>query len=968
MAVAIPGLSISIIRGSTSVQSGQPVLISGRFTAFGIGVPALIAVFLEGPDYNPESILFVTSSSPISGDYNVQVTAPKDGTYKVYAQAYPVPPLPTAPLFTGGLPPLPAIAESEAPPLVIGSPSVGGVSAQLPGGSQFLAAPSQTPIELMVSVGAPSVSVITGGGLGAAGAYLPYIPPTPPTPTVPTIPTLPAAAAKNAVIDDLRMFPDTITPGQAGTGFASWRNLGSATATFNVSFTLVSPTGITYGPLQTLGSLRAFPASVQTTPIQLNTTGLPTGRYDVTAEIRDSDTGSLIATRTFTSRLNIVSVEVPAVPTLPTIPTVPTLPTLPVQTLPSLLTANMVGLPIFNLPSQLTIGETWSGNVQVPTVIPPAPSGYQQLTAGMPGLPSYQFRADLSLEDPDGLLIPVASNSPSLQLGQPLNLPVNFNTSNRKEGRYNVWLKITGSLGTSLFNNIIGRLYLLALPGMLPPVPTLPTLPTAGMFKAPALSLPSSVTLGDIWPGSITIPTIWPSGLPTPPSLPDFPVSVVGILQAPTGEGFPLGYNSLSFVPGQPISIPINFDTSNLPGAGNYSLLLRIVDMKANTLFSQIIGSLRVLAALIPPTLPQAPTLPTAGMFKLPVIALPSSVTLGDIWPGSITIPTIWPSGLPTPPSLPAFPVTVVGILQAPTGEGFPLGYNSLSFVPGQPISIPINFDTSNLPGAGDYSLLLRIVDMKANTLFSQIIGRLQVLAALRPPTLPPAPTLPTAGMFKAPSVNLPRSVTLGDIWSGSITIPTISHLDLASLGAIWSGAISPPSLPSYPISVVGTLQSPTGKGFPVITQSPSFSPGQDISLPINFNTSNLPGAGNYSLLLRIVDMAGNALFSQSIGSLQVLAAALVPPIPPVPLPAAPAAQYTIKSAFDPYNAGTGSMYPSKAAYNYGDVIHIEVRSAQPGYWAFNYWDENGVWLDSNPTIDYLVTKNATLTAHFRRV
>ncbi|KKL12964.1 hypothetical protein LCGC14_2530470, partial [marine sediment metagenome] len=89
MAVNIPGLSLSLLRQQTSVQAGLPLLISGRFTAFGMGVPAFIRVFLEGPSYDPQLRSFDTFASPFSGDYTVNVLAEKDGQYNVYAQAFP---------------------------------------------------------------------------------------------------------------------------------------------------------------------------------------------------------------------------------------------------------------------------------------------------------------------------------------------------------------------------------------------------------------------------------------------------------------------------------------------------------------------------------------------------------------------------------------------------------------------------------------------------------------------------------------------------------------------------------------------------------------------------------------------------------------------------------------------------------------------------------------------------------------
>ncbi len=334
----IPGLSLSILRQETTTQSGQPVLISGRFTAFGIGFPVLIRVTLEGPDYNPERTTFDTFAS-FTGDYNIQIVAPKDGNYKVYSQAYLPPPIPQGPAFPTNIFLLPAIAESEQPPLVVGVPAPGGVSAQLPDGIQFLPAPAPSPVEVQVTVGAPSISVTTAPSVAGGLVSLPYAPsPMGPVPVGPV-----PQVIKNAVIDDARIYPDTVTLGQMANGFAKWRNVGADTANFNVLFTLVSQNGIAYGPLQKVSGVRAFPGNPVTTPALLNTTYIPAGDYDITVELEDPSTGAIVSARTFSYRLHIVA---PAEP-VPLVPLPPTPPDYP--------TASMLGTPVLNAPSEVTI-------------------------------------------------------------------------------------------------------------------------------------------------------------------------------------------------------------------------------------------------------------------------------------------------------------------------------------------------------------------------------------------------------------------------------------------------------------------------------------------------------------------------------------------------------------------------------------------------------------------------------------
>lgn len=161
MVTQIPGLNISILRQSTSAKREQPLLINGRVTAFGFGVPTLVRVSLLGPDFDPQTLVFDTFSSPIGGDYSVSVIASKDGRYTVAAQAFlplaiPVPgrdPIPIGPPLT----------ESPTPPIVIGEPQNGGVSAELPSGRQFLSLPAPTPIEIDIPIFvAPAIPIIIG--------------------------------------------------------------------------------------------------------------------------------------------------------------------------------------------------------------------------------------------------------------------------------------------------------------------------------------------------------------------------------------------------------------------------------------------------------------------------------------------------------------------------------------------------------------------------------------------------------------------------------------------------------------------------------------------------------------------------------------------------------------------------------------------------------------------------------------
>ena len=173
--VGIPGVNISILRQSTTIGKRQPLLISGRVTIFGFGVPTLVRVSLDGPSFDPQTITFDTFSSPVGGDYNIAIVAEKDGTYEVFAQAL----LPLVLPIPGDTPlSLPPLAESNRPPIVVGLPIDGGVDADLPSGRQRLAAPPSTPIEISnrISIGAPQIPITIRFPGAPTGFTLPGIP------------------------------------------------------------------------------------------------------------------------------------------------------------------------------------------------------------------------------------------------------------------------------------------------------------------------------------------------------------------------------------------------------------------------------------------------------------------------------------------------------------------------------------------------------------------------------------------------------------------------------------------------------------------------------------------------------------------------------------------------------------------------------------------------------------------------
>ena len=188
----LPGFNVSVLRQRTSARPNEPLTITGRVSAFGLGFPAFVRVLLEGPQHNPEVRTFDTLSSPLSGDYSVAVLAEKEGQYQVYARAFlplgvPLPGSPE-PILLG-----PSLAESPKPPLAIGTPVDGGIEFGLaPGQSQRIPLPAPTPIEVSTPITfAPSIQV----SQPAAPARQPSTVFLPAPVTTPRFPEAPAAVA-----------------------------------------------------------------------------------------------------------------------------------------------------------------------------------------------------------------------------------------------------------------------------------------------------------------------------------------------------------------------------------------------------------------------------------------------------------------------------------------------------------------------------------------------------------------------------------------------------------------------------------------------------------------------------------------------------------------------------------------------------------------------------------------------------
>jgi len=753
MAVDIPGLSLSILRQQTSVRAGLPLLVSGRFTAFGLGVPAFIRVSLEGPSYDPQIRSFDTFSSPFSGDYTVNVIAEKDGRYSVYAQAFPPPIIPTGPPFPDPILLLPPMAESTRPPLVVGFPFDGGVDALMPDGtSQRLTAPPMQPIEFrpLITVGAPGVT-ITMPGVGAVPMpALPWYPAVPAPPAPPVAPPVEARAA----IDDILFSPPEINPGMEATGVMAWRNTGDAPQLFDIVFYLVSPVGVRYGPLQVNLEVSAHPQVPTAQNLRLSTEGMPSGFYSVVGEIYDITTGALIAARTLPNRLSIREIAPPVVP----VPPPPVVPVPPPPVVP--VTPAILGTPQLNLPTQVTVGDVWAGSVSLPTF----------------GDVPFFGEASLVLLDPTGAEQIIAQGGRTLQPGEILQIPVNFDTTGFAAGDYTILLRVFDQMGSQIAEFPMGFLSMLeAIAPPVPPIPTIPTLPTADMFGTPSINLPTEVEIGEIWQGGVNIPTYAPPALMALPSLPSFPVNIGLQLQNPAGQLFDIGSWSPTFVPGQPINLPISFDTGLLPEPGMHNVVMGITDLQGNELFSNVIGFLDVLPLLAPPV---------PGLSEFPAIEInlgPSQVEVGQ----ELAIPITY---------------THIGIaesvlLRASIGD---LRAGIFDEVWHAEITVSVPVDASPTPRTETISVPitpkfmaagLYTVEAKINHWRPRVLARLpnivQVMgvpAVPVPPTPPPPPVPPAPPVapsrFTSITVNLaPRRYQIGD----TVTVPvTYIHVGRA--------------------------------------------------------------------------------------------------------------------------------------------------------------------------------------------
>lgn len=858
MAVEIPGLSLSILRQQTRIQPGRPLLVSGRFTAFGLGFPAFIRVSLEGPSYDPQIRSFDTFASPFSGDYSINVLAEKGGSYQVYAQAFPPPMIPTGPPFPDVVLLLPPIAESTHPPLVVGGFTDTGVDYLLPDGtSRFLDAPPLQPIEFrpIITV-APGVTVMAPGvpTIGIPG-IAPPPPPAPPAP--PVAPPVAPPERITAALEDIRMSPEEINPGQEATGVMSWRNTSPSLHGFDVVIYTIDQRGVRHGPVQLESGLSVSPQVPQLTIIRFGTEGLPSGSYSMQGEIYDSVTGQLIDSSVVPYRLRIREIA-PPVPPVPPVPPPPAVPAVP--------TPDILSQPTLNLLREIRVGDTWSGSVGLPTI----------------GAAPFYIAAQLILVDPTGREIVAGEAGRILQPGETLSIPVNLNTTNFTPGTYNIFLRVVDQYGALIWEFPMGFLSLLEAIAPPPLPPEIPTAPTAEMIQTPFVNLPSQVTLGELWQGNISVPTVWPVTLPAVPSLPLYNFNALVQLQNPAGQRFDVARISNAFTPGQPINIPVNFDTSVLPSAGIHDILLNITDPMGIPIFDAPIGLLDLLPA--PPLPPVVPVPPVPSEFPTIVVEIgPQTVQVGD----TVTVPFSYThvGGEEIVVARAAIGDVVAGVFDevwwADKTIRVPLDVTPMT----RPDSIEIEI-TPKFAAAGIYSVYAKINTWRPKVISPIVPNIIQVLEVPAPPVLPRADIadydfqILTPGPFNPGDTVSWRAVGVykGRAQSGSLTIA----LGLGSFAPI----IIRFTLPTIPVNFTESMDWSPFSFSGSFTMPPGVELGRTYSVRARLEALEEPTQET----------------DHDFNIIRIVAAPPAPPPPPV-LPSADIADYDFEvtaGTFDP--------------------------------------------------------------------
>ncbi len=349
---------------------------------------------------------------------------------------------------------------------------------------------------------------------------------------------------------------------------------------------LDGPVGVGLSPLTTQIQL----GQGITVPVSYNTANMPPGDYQVRLVVASN------GKQLFNRVISPLKVKSPALPvTAPAI-------TAPTPTFPTAPTTGMIGVPVLQAPNQVTQGKPWSGNISIPTVIPPgSPPGVSP--------PTFPFTAWLELHDPGGKVFPIVNVPTRMQIGQPLLFSWGMDTSNLAPGTSNIFLLLTSD-SQQLFWKQIGTLQILPAPVVAvpaaAPAPAFPSVPTRAMFGSPIMALPTMNTQGDIWDGYVSIYTVIPPGSPPGVSPPSYPVVVYMELQDPGGVAWTVANQSLNVSLGQTLNIPVHLDMSKGIAPGTSNLMMAIVSGGQQIAWEKI-GSTQILASAPPAPVTAAP-------------------------------------------------------------------------------------------------------------------------------------------------------------------------------------------------------------------------------------------------------------------------------------------------------------------------------------------------------------------------
>jgi len=313
-------------------------------------------------------------------------------------------------------------------------------------------------------------------------------------------------------------------------------------------------------------------------------------------------------------------------------------------------------------------------------------------------------------------------------------------------------------------------------------------------------------------------------------------------------------------------------------------------------------------------------------MFAIPSVYLPTEVEIGETWSGNISIPTQVPFALQALPSLPSFPLTAKLQLQSPIGQLFDVGTYSPTFVPGQPINLPVNFNTGVLPQEGMHNLILNISDLQGNPLFSNVIGSLQALMRFELPEIPipgiPEIPVPEALVGSIVKMELEYNESRG-------TIPASVPQGERGLVHIW-GRNDMPSRQRLGIGWI--VRDPDGnlvedyKDWSFMRTSTN-----NTHEFISSRRFDLNKEGTYTLAVSLFIEGFPIEAARWDGSLCTVIA-FGPPLPPE----APPAAYTLEVAIEPPGAGRVTISPLKATYSPGERVTLTA-TPDSGY-EFDHW------------------------------